>query len=398
MTYPRVAPDSGDGERLLRGYGGRLLLLLSLGWLTIQGGRLLLSPLLPSIIDDLSISPFQAGFALSTLWGLYALGQFPSGRLSDRLTRKTLLVSGLVLVVVGFAVLGVAVSYPLFLLGAAVVGAGAGLYPTAARALISDHFEAKRGGAFGLHTASGDVGGLAASGLAVLVLAVAVWRSAFLPVVALLVVVAMALHVTSRESYRFASVDLDLRETTSRLFATAHTRRLVGAYCLFAFSWQGSVGFLPTLLQVDKEFSPAFASAGFAGLFVVGALVKPTAGRFGDRVRRAPVAAGSLALGSLALSALLLVETPLAVAASTAVFAAGLMSFPPVMQSYMMDVFPTESMGADFGLARTTYIGVGATGPSFVGFVAGRTDYVTAFGVVVVALAVAAAVVAIESR
>jgi MFS family permease len=398
MAGSRGDTGGRSEEQLLRGYGGRLLLLVSLGWLTIQGGRLLLPPLLPSIIADLSITPFRAGVGLSVLWGLYALGQFPSGRLSDRLGRKSLLVSGLTFCVAGFAVLGAAVSYPLFLLGAAVVGTGAGLYPTAARALVSDHFEAKRGVAFGLHTASGDVGGLAASGLAVLVLGVTVWRGAFLPVVVVLVVVAVTLHRTSREPYRLGTVDLALRSSVSRLYATAHTRRLVGAYCLFAFAWQGTVGFLPTLLHVDKGFSTAFASASFALVFVVGMLVKPVAGRIGDRTRRAPVAAGALALGAVALGGLLAAETRLAVGGATAVFAAGLMAFPPVMQSYLMDVFPTASMGADLGLARSTYIGVGATGPAVIGFLAGVTGYRTAFVAIVGALALAALVIAAESR
>jgi hypothetical protein len=55
-------------------------------------------------------------------------------------------------------------------------------------------------------------------------------------------------------------------------------------------------------------------------------------------------------------------------------------------------------MGADLGLARTTYIGFGALGPSFIGFVAGRADYVTAFGALAGALVVAATIVAVESR
>ncbi|WP_251327878.1 MFS transporter [Haloplanus pelagicus] len=398
MTDSHLGTPSDAEERLVRGYGGRLLLLVSLGWLTIQGGRLVLSPLLPSIIDDLGITPFRAGLALSTLWGLYALGQFPSGRLSDRLSRKTLLVSGLALATTGFAVLSAAVSFPLFLVGAAVVGVGAGLYPTAARALLSDHFEAKRGGAFGLHTASGDLGGGAAAGLAVAALAVATWRGAFLPVVGLLAPVAVVLHLTSRESYRIEAVGLDVRGTGARLFATGRIRRLVVAYCLFAFAWQGTAGFLPTLLQAEKDFTPELASAGFAALFVVGALVKPTAGRLADRVRRGPVAAGTLGLGAAALGGLLVAETALLVGAATVVYAVGLMAFPPVMQSYLMDVFPTDSMGADLGLARTTYIGFGALGPSVIGFVAGRTDYVTAFVALVAALVAAALILAVEVR
>jgi MFS family permease len=394
----RVGTSANAEERLLGGYGGRLLWLVSIGWLTVQGGRLLLSPLLPSIIEDLGITPFRAGLAFSVLWGLFALCQFPSGRLSDQLSRKTLLVTGLILAVGGFAVLATAVSYPLLLFGAAVVGVGAGLYPTAARALISDHFRAKRGGAFGLHTALGDIGGGAAAGLAVLALAVATWRSAFLPVVVVLAAVALAIHATSREPYRVEAVDLDLRAIGARLFATSRTRRLVASYALFAFVWQGTAGFLPTLLQFDKGFSPAFASTAFAGLFVVGALVKPTAGRLADRVAYTPVAAGALAVGAVALLGLLVARTRLGVGLAILCYAVGLMAYPPVMQSYMMDVFPTASMGADFGLARTVYIGFGALGPAFIGFVADRTDYVTAFVALVAALLLATLVVVVESR
>ncbi|MFB6304265.1 MAG: MFS transporter [Haloferacaceae archaeon] len=387
------ATGTAGDESLVRGYGGRLLAVVSLGWLTIQGGRLVLSPLLPAIIDDLSISPFLAGIALSVLWGIYALLQYPSGRLSDRLSRKTLLAAGMGLALVGFVLLAVAPSYPVFLAGAAVVGLGVGLYPTAARALISDHFVEKRGGAFGLHTASGDVGGGLSAGLAVVVLAVATWRAAFVPVVVVLAAVAVVLHRLAREPYAVEAVDLDLRGAGERLLADPDTRWLVGAYACFSFAWQATIGFLPTFLQASKGLSAGLASAGFAGLFAVGATVKPLAGRFGDHRGRGAVAVGVTALGAAALSTVLLADATAVVLGATLVYAAGLMSFPPVMQSYLMDVFPDASMGADLGLARTTYIGVGSLGPAYVGFVASRADYALAFWSLVGALVVAAVVV-----
>jgi predicted MFS family arabinose efflux permease len=67
-------------------------------------GWQVLSPLLPRIIDDLHITSTQAGFAITLMWGLYALSQYPSGRLSDHLSRKTLLASGLVLLSIGFLI------------------------------------------------------------------------------------------------------------------------------------------------------------------------------------------------------------------------------------------------------------------------------------------------------
>ncbi|MCG1004473.1 MULTISPECIES: hypothetical protein [Halobacterium] len=40
---------------------------MSAGWLAIQCGRLVLSPMLPAISSDLGISDAQAGFAFATL-------------------------------------------------------------------------------------------------------------------------------------------------------------------------------------------------------------------------------------------------------------------------------------------------------------------------------------------
>jgi predicted MFS family arabinose efflux permease len=403
VSHGRADESDADEprERLLTGYSGRLLVAVSLGWAAIQSGRLVLSPLLPTVMDRLAITDFQAGVALSLMWGLYALCQYPSGRLSDALTRKTLLVSGLGLLVAGFVALASAPNYLLFLGGAAVVGLGAGFYPTPARALVSDLFVKRRGQAFGVHTASGDLGGAAAAGLAVVALAFAGWRSAFLPVVVVLGSVALALFVWGREGFTPPSADresltqglADARETASRLWKNPRMRWLLLAYALFAFTWQSATGFLPTFLRATKGFPAGLASGGFAALFIVGALVKPVSGALGDRFARATVAAGALVVAAVALTGLLAASGTLAVGIAVVVFAAGLMAYPPVMQALLMDTFPDGSMGGDLGATRTVYLGLGSLGPSYVGFVAGRISYAVAFAGLLCCLLVSAAIV-----
>lgn len=391
---PRDGPGRGRDERLLGGPSGRLLLAASVGWAAIQTGRLVLSPMLPAVMADLGIGEFRAGVAFTVMWSLYALGQFPSGRLSDRLSRPTLLVPGLALLSVGFLALSAAPTYALYLLGAAVVGAGAGLYPTAARALVSDLFVERRGRAFGLHTASGDTGGAVAAGLAVAALAVATWRAAFAPVVVVLLAVLVLLHAWRLEPYEVRRVDLAVGETVRRLFANRRFAALLVAYVLYAFTWQGTVGFLPSFLQEAKGFSTGLAGGGFAALFVVGALVKPVSGAASDRVAsKATVGVGALVLGATALAATVAAGAQALVAAGVVVFAAGLMAFPPAMQAHLMDAFPDASMGGDLGAARTVYIGLGSLGPTYVGFVAERAGYVPAFSGLVACLLVAAGLV-----
>jgi predicted MFS family arabinose efflux permease len=397
---PRESTDASDDhdERLLGGTAGRLLITASLGWLALQAGRLVLSPMLPAVMADLSISEAQAGFAFTVMWGLYAAGQYPSGRLSDRLSRPTLLVPGLALLSVGFGALAAATSYRLYLLGAAVVGAGAGLYPTAARALVSDLYVERRGQAFGLHTASGDTGGAIAAGLAIATLAVASWRAAFVPVVAVLAAVLVALHAWRREPYEFRRVGLAARATAGRLLGRRRMAALLGAYVLYAFTWQGAVGFLPTFLQRAKGFSPGLAGGGFAALFVVGAAVKPVAGGLGDRVSKPLVAAGGLAVAAASLAAALLLEGDLPVSLAVVTFAAGLMAVPPVLQAYLMDTFPDASMGGDLGAARSVYIGLGSLGPTYVGVTAASAGYTVAFAGLAACLLVSAAVVLAVGR
>jgi MFS family permease len=393
-----VGDTAGGEERFVRGYGGRLLVTVSVGWATIQCGRLVLSPLLPTVRESLAISNTEAGVVFSLLWGLYALLQYPSGRLSDRLSRKTLLVAGGAIGAAGYLVMGLAPTYLAFLGGAAVVGVGVGLYPTAARALLSDLFVRRRGQAFGFHTASGDVGGVAAAGLATLVVAVATWRTAYLPVVALLALVVVAIHLQSRERYVVERTDLALGATARRLLARPGLRRLVLAYVLFAFSWQATTAFLPTFLRASKGLPPAVANAGFAALFMVGAVAKPTAGWLGDRVEKRRVAPASLLLGSAALGAVLVVGSTLAVVVGVVVFAAGLLSFPPVMQAYLMDRLPDESMGGDLGAMRSVYISIGATGPTVAGAIADLSSFAVAFAVLAGCLLASAVLVRSSTR
>ncbi|WP_132058593.1 MFS transporter [Halorussus amylolyticus] len=389
---------SDEAEQLFRGYEGRLLVACSLGWVGLSVGRFALAPMLPAIIEDLSITSFEAGLALSSLWGFYALTQYPGGRLSDALSRKTMLVAGLGLLIAGFALFVVTVEYAVFVVAASLVGVGAGTYSTPTKALITDLFAARRGQAFGVQTAASDAGGAIASSVAVAALAVATWQTAFLPVVLLVGVALAMVHVWSREPYSVARVDLDLRATVRRLIADPDIRNLTLVYSLYSLAWQGAISFLPGFLQADKGFSPALASTAFAVLFGVGILVKPLAGALGDRAAHGTVAAASLTLGMVGITGVVAFLSRPVILAMVVVFSTGFMAFSPVMQAFLMQTFPDASMGGDMGATRTVYLGVGALGPAYVGYVADVASYTAAFvGLALCLLASAAILVAMVS-
>lgn len=387
---PVESPPAGA----YHGHAGAMLAVLSVGMAASVASRLVLSPLLPTIIADLSVSRFAAGLALSAMWALFALGQFPSGRLSDELTRKTVIVAGLAVLSVGCVVLAAAPGYAAFVVGAGLLGVGGGLFPTAGYALVSDLFERRRGTAFGIYSGSLNVGGVVAPGLAVVALAAAGWRASFVPLVAVVVAVTVAIHRLSAEPYDLSRADVAARETAGRLLGAPRFRRVLVAFVLFSVVWQGTTSFLPAFLRAEKGFSPGLANAAFALLFVVGAASNPLASALGDRYGHLRLATLAAAVAAAGLVAVTVSETTVAVAAGIVVFAVGLESFWPLSTAHVMDRFPAESRGGDLGAVRSTFVLLGSVGPAYVGYVAGAIDYGAAFAGFAACLLASAAVLA----
>ncbi|MFB6150121.1 MAG: MFS transporter, partial [Halobacteriales archaeon] len=275
MSSTTTADETDTDAGLLTGYSGRIVLLVAFGWFSILLGRQALPPLLPTIIEALRISPARAGVALTVLMGLYSLLQYPAGRLSDALSRTTLLIASIGGMILGFGLLGTVTNYPQLLAGAAVLGVSSSFYFTPSRALLSDLFVERRGQAFGIQTTAGMGGAALAAGVAVGALRYATWQAAFLPTIVLLVGVGILLHRWSHEPYVLSrdELDFDFRGTVGRLLFQPRIRRLLFMRALTAFTFQGIVGFLPTFLQVEKGFSTTLASASFALVFVVGSVM-----------------------------------------------------------------------------------------------------------------------------
>lgn len=385
-------------ERLLRGYSGRMFVLVALGTLVANLGRQALPPLLPAIIEGLAITPAAAGFALTLMRICFAVLQYPSGRVADAVSRKIAIVGGLGVMIVAFIVLTGVLSYPVFLLSTALLGVGSAFFFVSERVLLSDLFVSKRGRAFGLNSAISRIGSILAAGLAAVALSLGSWQTAFVPVVGLLIAVVAAFHLLSRERYgtrellRMGGAVGRIRETVGRVFGTPQVRWLVVAYTLIIFAWEGVLGFLPTFLQVSKGFSPGFASGGFAALFAVGVVVQPLSGSLSDRWDRRLVAGSATLVSIIGLAILIVAASFSAILVGIVLYAAGLMAFTPVLQAYLMDIFPDTSKGGDLGAFKTVYEGLSSVGPTYVGVVAGLGSYTLAFGGFLVCLAASASI------
>jgi MFS family permease len=294
--------------------------------------------------------------------------------------------------------IGYASSYLLFVLGCAIFGIGKGLYAIPSRAMLSDLFVARRGRALGLYGAGSDFGGAVASGVAVLVLAYATWRTPFVPLAALLVALAVLFALWTRESYTVSRSDLEVAETTRRLLATSRQRRTLFAYMLFYFMVNGILNFLPGYLREVKGLSPELASTGFALLFVLGIVIKPVAGGISDRFPRRLVSTAALLISAVAIGLLLVVESIVLIGLTIALLAVGYKGQLPVVDAILIDAAPTETVGGDLGAARTLFLGSGSIGPAFVGITADNFGYGIAFVMLGVAALLGAILLYSESR
>jgi MFS family permease len=374
-----TATPEHDKERLATGYSGRLAVLLATAWLAIQLGRQAIPPLLPVITAELSMTPSAAGVALTVTFALYAATGFVGGRLSDEWSRTTVIAFGLGVLVTAFSSFVLVQSYPGFIATMAAVGIGTGFFYVPTRAFLSDLFVARRGQAFGINEAAGMAGSALAAGVAVAILAVATWRVAVVPTVVLLLGVLCCLLVWSRERIVVGPAALELRSTGARTLLDRRVRLLAVVFTAFSFTVQATFGFLPTFLQADRQLTPLLASGGFATFFIIGMLVMPVAGNVGDRFPSVVVAITALAVATAGLGTALVAPTTALLFVGIVVFAAGLWTFSPVIQAYLMTVFPDANVGGDFGAFRAFYTGVGSLGPAYVGVVAERADYTTAF-------------------
>lgn len=381
MTY-----KSDGRERLFSGHTGLMFLFLTIILVALAIAQRLLPPLLPAISDDLGLTPFTAGIALTMFRLARSTMQYPSGRFADQIGRTPILLLSVGLATVGVAILAVSWSFLGFLAGVTIFGIGRGFYTPAARALLSDIFHEKRGQAFGLNMIGSDISGIIASGLAVWIVAVATWRSAFFPLVLILLPLPFLLHWLSRESYTVTWPDLGLRATGTRIFGRQSMRLLLVVYSFYVFSLSGLTSFLPTFLAEVHDFSFALASFSFAIIFTVGIVSRPVSGFISDHASRPLIAGVCFFVAAAGIGALAYGPIQPVIIGGVVLFAIGQKGAPPALQAYMMDRFPDESMGGDLGAMRGVYMTIGSFGPGYTGYVANEFGFLLAFSSLIVFL------------
>lgn len=378
----RVASLRSRATALVAGERRPVLVVVSLGWLLVVGTRFVLPALLPTMTADFGLSNTAAGLALTVGGAGYAATQLPAGLVADRLGERRVLGASLVVVALGAFLFAVAGTFGAFLAGCAVLGLGGGLYGPPQGSVLSNVFRDGDGAAFGVSRAAGSAGAATLPAVAGLLVGVVGWRGTFAVFVpALLAAVGgLWLVLPIRTADHDGSTERSSR-SLRRVVAVLGRPQValaVAATTLMVFTFQALTAFLPTYLVTAKGLSQASSAALFAVFFAAGAGFQPVAGRLGDRFgfRRVLVAVG--AVGVLPLLALPALSGRLAL--GVALLVAGTrLGLAPLSDAYIVRILPPEIQGGTWGLVRTVFFVVGASGPLLVGGMADAGYFDEAF-------------------
>jgi MFS family permease len=359
----------------------------------------LLTPLLPYLRDEFSLSYTQAGWLVFAYNLAYGVSQLPAGWLADRIGPRIMLTIGVAGVAVGGLLVGVSPSYiilPLFLV---VMGlAGGGYHPSAAPLVSATVAEKNRGRALGLH----QIGGTASFFLAPLVaagLAGALgWRGTFLAVAIPSIAFGIVFYLLlGRLGYARVARRAPDKAGTETPPAPGSRRRLVAFIVLGIASMvlvYSTISFVPLFLVDYFGANEETAAAMLSLVYFGGLWAGPLGGYLSDHLGRVPVI---LAVGFIASPAIYLLNVAsFGVGISAVLVMAGMAMHlgMPVVEAYIISHTSERKRSTALGIYYLGSRGGPAIAP-LIGYLIDTYGFYASFSAVAVAMLVITLVCAV---
>ena len=332
----------------------------------------LLLPTIPLYAGALGIPESEIGLIV----GFFALSSMTvrpwAGWAADRYGRLPLLVAGTLLFLASSLLYGWSRSVGALLAVRVVHGAGMGLYPTAATAVVADIAPPeRRGEAMGFFGAAGNLALALGPVVGVWLMEQLGFPSLFAAsaaAAALALALTLSLKETAPERRRVA-FGLASVLSPAALFPSAIL------FCLMA-TYGVLMAFLPLYVRAIDAGNPGIFFLVFASVV---AAVRGYAGRLSDRLGRAPVSAAGMVLAGLATAALALRGGPLTLVLAGTLYGIGFGAAQPSLMAWTVDLVPPVERGKAMGTFFTAFeLGIGAGAIGF-GLVLGRAGFPSTF-------------------
>ena len=344
-------------------------------------GRLVISPVVPAISEEFAVSNAVIGLALTGMWLAYALSQFPSGLLGDRVGERLVILIAVGGTAVASLLLAFSPVFAVFFAFTIALGGAAGLHYSVATTLLSRNVN-KTGTAIGVHSTGAPIAGLLAPVAAAYAGSLFGWRYAVaLGAVAAAPTLLFVAYGIPREEPRRPDESIRERLNPASLFELLSRPPIAGTLViavLGAFVWQGTASFLPTFLIEHRGYSGTTAGIFFSGYFVAQGVGQPGMGWLSDRLGRDAAMAVCMIAGILGYALFVVGPGIGSVIVATALVGIA-MSWGATLLPKFLDHMSPEEEGMGFGLVRTTYMVFGASGSVGVGLLADLFDWGVAF-------------------
>lgn len=358
--------DAGEtGRRGARWLAGLAVLYFSHA--VNDGNLVILSPVLPLIAAELSLSPFQVGLIVSAFSFAAASFQLPASFVADHTGRKkTIFSAGLLLSGLSIGAYGLATGFHTLLPLVLLAGVGFSSYHPASVAILTDQYaEGRRGFQIGIFNVFGSLGGALYPVVMGFLAAGIGWRAGTKYLAVLAVATALSGYILFgeprgarrplAESLRFLKSDVFLRPPLLILAATSGLNNLM---------YVGTVTFIPFLMADRYGWNSSQIGMALFLFNGVGLVSQPILGYLSDVLDRRLLIFPVVLLSGAASVLLPLPGT--AVLTLAVVFLLGMltMGIRPLSMAAAADYAESGTNASSIGLIFTANTAVSSLAPA----------------------------------
>lgn len=334
--------------------------------------------MLPEVVATFGLSGLQVGAVAATREMVSGIIALPGGVVTDMLRRHwgSVLTACMALFGLGWLIMGIAPSYPILLVGMAIVAAAASMWHLPATAALSHRFSHHRASALSLHGVGGNIGDVLGPALTGVLLLTLSWQGILSIYAAVPLFLAFVVFWAFRNIGHFENDDSRPARFREQIANTRESfkehPRLWGIMTVAGLRGMANVAFLPFLalyLGLDEELGLGNASLGLhiALLVGVGVFATPVTGYISDRLGRKLV----LIPGLIGLSALTALLIPFGEGIGLIIILAFLGTFlfsdQPILTAAALDVVGEKVAASTLGVFSFSRFALAAASPLIAG-------------------------------
>ena len=341
--------------------------------------------ILPMIYTSLGLTPIATGFIGTIRQVSSGVASMVGGFVLDKFQHRRILVLylSLLLMGLGYLLVGVSPNYPLILISIGIAGAAGSIWHPAALGLLSQRYRERRGFVLALHRSSGNVGSILGPLLVGALLLILSWQNILLGALPMAVVV--ALWITLRRAYDWqyltdqTAVQRKLGEQFGALKEVLKNRSLILLLLVSGMSGlgQGSIMlWLPLYLQETQGMGSLGIGLHLGLLSGIGIASVPVIGILSDRLGRNRIIMIVLMVQATVAVLLAVVGSGIMLTILVTFMGAFLFALSPLVQAGALDIAEGKRLeGSMIGLLWGSNAAFNGISPLLVGFLITSLGY-----------------------